>query len=131
MREVQGPQGRELTVWVCLLGFCAAVCALWNAGWMCKWWILRGAAELAAAEAAAAAAPAAGNDIENWAEREDPKSGRKYYFHKVTKVTQWAKPDGWDEYVAKQAANPAAAAAAPAAPASAGAAPAAEDNSGA
>ena len=97
---------------------------------MCEWSLWCDAADLAAAEAAASAAPAAGSDLENWAEREDPKSGRKYYFHKVTKVTQWAKPDGWDEHVAKQAASPAAAAAASAAPAAAGAAPAAEGSSG-
>jgi hypothetical protein len=46
----------------------------------------------AAAAPAAAAAAVAGSD---WAEKLDPKSGRKYYYNKKTRESSWKKPEGF------------------------------------
>ena len=43
-------------------------------------------------QAAAAAAAAAAGDLDHWRRTTDPKTGREYFYNKVTKETSWVPP---------------------------------------
>mmetsp|Transcript_11327 Transcript_11327/g.21550 ORF Transcript_11327/g.21550 Transcript_11327/m.21550 type:complete len:752 (-) Transcript_11327:204-2459(-) len=74
-------------------------------------------AEAAKPAAAAATSATSENDVANWREATDPKSGKTYWYNKVTKKTTWKNPfsDAAKPAAASPAATPAAAAATPAA----------------
>lgn len=69
--------------------------------------------EAASTPAAAAATEDPENVAANWAESTDPKSGRKYYYNRVTKKTSWKMPPcmGGEDTASTAAAAPAAASA--------------------